>query len=103
MKVRDRSSYAFALVSAATVLVMEGTTIRESRVALGGVATRPWPATAAEAILKGGRAEDAVFQKAADAVMQSAVPQKLNAFKIDLAKRALRRAWQDASSGQRWG
>lgn len=103
VKVRDRSSYAFALVSAATVLVMDGTTIRESRVALGGVATRPWPATAAEAILKGGRAEDAVFQKAADAAMQGAVPQKMNAFKIDLAKRALRRALQEASSGQRWG
>lgn len=103
VKVRDRSSYAFALVSAAAVLVMEGTTIRESRLALGGVGTKPWPATAAEALLKGGRAEESVFQKAADAALKGAAPQKMNAFKIDLAKRAIRRALQEASSGQRWG
>ena len=88
-KVRDRASYAFALVSVAGALDLDGGTIREARLALGGVAHKPWRASAAEAVLKGAPATDETFRRAADAELQGAVGLAHNAFKIELAKRVM--------------
>ena len=91
-KVRDRASYAFALASAAVALDLDGNRIRNARVALGGVGTKPWRARFAEAALTGQPATPSTFRAAAEAEMKSAVPQRENAFKIELAKRTLVRA-----------
>jgi xanthine dehydrogenase YagS FAD-binding subunit len=88
-KARDRASYEFALASTAVVLDMDGGTIRDCRIALGGIATKPWRALAAERKLKGQKATDDLFKSAADAELQPAVPQKYNGFKIEMAKRLL--------------
>ena len=88
-KVRDRASYAFALVSVAAALEMDGGRIREVRLALGGVAHKPWRAHKAEAALRGGPATEAAFRAAADAELADAAPLPDNAFKIELAKRTL--------------
>ena len=88
-KVRDRASYAFALVSVAAVLELEGGTVRDVRLALGGVAHKPWRAAKAEAALRGGPATPAAFRDAADAELADAVPQRDNGFKIDLARRTM--------------
>ena len=74
LKVRERTSYAFALVSAAAGLVMVGGTIKEARLALGGVAAKPWRARSAEATLVGARAEPAAFHHAAEAALADAKP-----------------------------
>ena len=92
VKVRDRASYAFALASAAVALDVAGGTIRGARVALGGVATKPWRSHEAEAALIGHRPETGTYRSAADAALQGAVPRKHNAFKVELAKRTLVRA-----------
>jgi xanthine dehydrogenase YagS FAD-binding subunit len=92
LKVRDRASYAFALASAAVALDMQGGTIRDARVALGGVATKPWRAREAERALLGQRADPVSYRAAADAALSGAVPRTHNAFKIELAKRTLVRA-----------
>ena len=93
LKIRDRSSYAFALVSVATALdVDEGGTIRQARVALGGVAPRPWRVPAAERLLVGRRAEPASYRVAADTLLSGARPYRDNAFKIELARRSIVRA-----------
>ena len=92
LKVRDRASYAFALASAAVALDMTGGTIRDARIALGGVGTVPWRARAAEEVLRGRRLESQTLQRAADAALQGAIPRGHNAFKIDLARRTLMRA-----------
>ena len=92
LKVRDRASYAFALASAAVALDLSGNTIRDARIALGGVGTVPWRARAAEDVLRGRRLESKALQRAADAALDGAVPREHNAFKIDLAKRTLMRA-----------
>ena len=92
VKVRDRASYEFALVSAAAALVVAGGTIRDARVALGGVALIPWRAHAAEAALIGRAAGPDAYSAAADAELRAAVPQRLNRFKVALAKRAMIRA-----------
>jgi xanthine dehydrogenase YagS FAD-binding subunit len=92
VKLRDRASYEFALASAAAALQLEGTTIRSARVALGGVATKPWRALEAEQVLTGSPANTATFQTAADAALTSAVARRYNAYKIELAKRAIVRA-----------
>ncbi len=92
LKVRDRASYAFALASAAVAVDVQDGVIRQSRVALGGVATKPWRAHEAEAALAGQPAEPAVYRAAADAAMRGAVARRDNAFKIELAKRTLVRA-----------
>ncbi len=95
LKVRDRASYEFALASAAVALDLEGGRggrIRSARVALGGVATKPWRSREAEQALTGAKADEAVFRSAADAALQGARPQKHNGFKIELAKRTLVRA-----------
>jgi len=92
LKVRDRASYAFALASAAVALDVEAGTIRDARVALGGVATKPWRAREAERALLGQRPDAAVYRAAADAALSDAIPRAHNAFKIELAKRTLVRA-----------
>lgn len=88
-KVRDRSSYAFALVSVAAALELDGGSVRRVRLALGGVATKPWRATKAEAALTGGPASEAAFRAAAEAELADARPLAGNAFKIELACRAV--------------
>jgi xanthine dehydrogenase YagS FAD-binding subunit len=88
-KVRDRASYAFALVSLAAGLEIEGGMIRDVRIALGGVAHKPWRAERAEAALRGGPATEAAFRQAAEAELAAAQPLRDNAFKIELAKRVI--------------
>jgi xanthine dehydrogenase YagS FAD-binding subunit len=88
-KVRDRSSYAFALVSVAAGLDLDGGTIKDVRLALGGVAHKPWRAQAAEAALRGGPATQAAFRAAAEAELAPAHGLSHNAFKIELAKRLI--------------
>jgi xanthine dehydrogenase YagS FAD-binding subunit len=92
LKVRDRASYEFALASAAVALDLDHGTIRGARVALGGVATKPWRSHEAEKVLTGAKAEEATFRAAADAALKDARPQRNNGFKIELAKRTLTRA-----------
>jgi xanthine dehydrogenase YagS FAD-binding subunit len=96
VKLRDRASYEFALASAAAALHMEGTTVRSVRVALGGVATKPWRALEAEEVLTGSGANETTFRRAADAALTGAVPRRYNAYKIELVKRAIVRALTDA-------
>jgi xanthine dehydrogenase YagS FAD-binding subunit len=88
-KVRDRSSYAFALVSVAAALELDGDTIADVRLALGGVATKPWRARCAEEALRGRPAIESSFLAAADAELADARPLAGNAFKVDLARRTL--------------
>jgi len=88
-KVRDRASYAFALVSVAIALDIEGDIVRDIRIALGGVAHKPWRAWRAEAVLRGGPASEDAFAAAADAELAEAIPLSGNGFKIELAKRAM--------------
>jgi xanthine dehydrogenase YagS FAD-binding subunit len=92
LKVRDRASYAFALVSVAAALEMDGKKIKQARVALGGVAHKPWRAVAAEKYLAGKEATEANFNEAANAEMKNAKAFKHNEFKIELGKRAIVRA-----------
>jgi xanthine dehydrogenase YagS FAD-binding subunit len=88
-KVRDRASYAFALVSVAAALELEGDTVKDIRLALGGVAHKPWRAWKAEAALKGRRATPETFRAAAEAELAEAAPLRDNAFKVELAKRTI--------------
>ena len=97
LKVRDRASYEFALASAGVVLEMQNNTIFSVRIALGGVATIPWRARAAEKVLQGAAPTLENFQKAADAELAPAKSHAFNGFKIELAKRTLVRALQDLS------
>ena len=92
LKVRERASYAFALASAAVGLAMDGDTISDAAVALGGVGTKPWPSPEAEAALKGKPVTKETFQAAAEAAMAGAKPQTHNGFKVELAKRTIIRA-----------
>ena len=88
-KVRDRSSYAFALVSVAAVLKVDDGRVTEARIALGGVAPKPWRARRAEAALIGQQASTASFQAAAEAELEASEPLPGNAFKVELAKRTI--------------
>jgi xanthine dehydrogenase YagS FAD-binding subunit len=88
-KVRDRASYAFALISVAAILEVQGGIVKEVRIALGGVAHKPWRAKAAEAALKGAPATGAAFRAAAQAELASARGLRDNAFKIELAQRVI--------------
>jgi xanthine dehydrogenase YagS FAD-binding subunit len=97
VKVRDRASFAFALVSVAAALELEGDTIVEARLALGGVAHKPWRDRRAEALLRGKKSTTATFAEAAGAVLKDAVAFDHNHFKIELAKRAIVRALVDAA------
>lgn len=92
LKIRDRQSYAFALASAAIALDMDGTTVRDVRIALGGVATVPWRARAAEAALRGKSLDEASATEAAEAAFAGAQPREHNAFKVPLGKATLVRA-----------
>jgi xanthine dehydrogenase YagS FAD-binding subunit len=92
IKIRDRASYAFALVSVAAGLVLDGETIRSAAVALGGVAHKPWRDRQAEQLLIGKPANEASFSAFADALLQPAQPLAHNAFKIGLARRTIVRA-----------
>ncbi len=100
LKLRDRESYAFALVSVAVGLEMEGGRITEARLALGGVAHKPWRDPAAEALLRGQPATRETFQKAADAVVREARGFGFNTFKIELARRAIVRALEEAAGSE---
>lgn len=99
LKLRDRASYAFALVSVAAALEMDGTGIRAARIALGGVAHKPWRNSEAEALLVGGAADEVAFTAAADALLEGARGFEHNAFKIELGRRAIVRALTDAAKG----
>ena len=94
LKVRDRASYEFALASAAVVLDLQGSTIREARVGLGGIATKPWRAHEAERALNGKPANDQTFAAAAEAALHGAKTYHYNAFKPELARRTLVRTLQ---------
>jgi xanthine dehydrogenase YagS FAD-binding subunit len=95
-KVRDRASYAFALVSVAAALDIAGDgTVRDVRVALGGVAHKPWRAWKAEAALRGASATEATFRRAAEAELADAQPLPGNAFKVPLARNTLVRTLLD--------
>ncbi len=98
LKIRDRASYAFALVSVAAALEMDGARIKEARLALGGVAHKPWRDVKAEAALNGKEATRENFQKAAEAIVRDAKGYGHNDFKIELAKRAVVRALRQASA-----
>ena len=98
LKVRDRASYEFALASAAVVLDLEGDLIRAARLGLGGIATRPWRASAAEQFLTGRKASDDTFRDAAEIALSGAVAREHNHFKIELAKRTIVRAFATVSS-----
>jgi len=99
LKVRDRASYAFALVSVAAGLELDGKTIKKARLALGGVAHKPWRAAQAEEYLVGKQATDEVFGLAAEAALSSARPLEHNEFKVNLGTRAIVRSLQKARSG----
>lgn len=100
LKLRDRQSYAFALVSVAVALELaENGTVRTARMALGGVAHKPWRKPEAEAELEGRQPGEAVFNKVADSLLQGAVGQGENDFKIELARRAILRALAQAVAG----
>jgi len=100
LKLRDRASYAFALVSVAVGLELDGDTIREARIALGGVAHKPWRKPEAEALLQGQPATKENFRQVAEVLIQGAKGYSSNTFKIELAKRAVVRALQMAVDKQ---
>jgi xanthine dehydrogenase YagS FAD-binding subunit len=97
LKVRDRASYAFALVSVAAALDMEGDRIRQARLCLGSVAHMPWRARDAEALLQGAQPGRQAFRQAADAALAGAAGFEHNRFKIEMARRAMVRALETAS------
>ncbi len=92
LKVRDRTSFEFALVSAAVALDLDGRTIRGIRVAAGGVGTKPWRLPEVEAALTGRTAEPALLTEAAQQAGAGAKPASMNAFKLVLLRRAVLRA-----------
>ncbi|WP_375778684.1 FAD binding domain-containing protein [Bradyrhizobium sp. ma5] len=98
LKVRDRQSYEFALSSVAIALDLQDGTVRDARVALGGVATIPWRAREAEALLKGQKLDDAVASEVAEAAFEGAIGRKHNEFKIALGKRVVSRALHQAAA-----
>jgi xanthine dehydrogenase YagS FAD-binding subunit len=96
LKVRDRASYEFALVSVAAALELDGGTIRTARIALGGIAHKPWRAESAEQLLIGQKAAPQLFEAAGREAVRDAKPYRENAFKVELAKRAVARALANA-------
>lgn len=99
LKIRDRASYAFALVSVAAALRMEGGKIAEARIALGGVAHKPWRVPDAEAALRGAEPSKVDFSRAAEITLGGARGFEHNAFKIELARRTIVRALSEAAGG----
>lgn len=98
LKVRDRASYAFALVSVAAAVSMDGPVVRDVRLALGGVAHKPWPVPAARTILIGNRLDPRTLDALSVAALVGARPYRDNAFKVELAKRAIGRALEAAAA-----
>jgi xanthine dehydrogenase YagS FAD-binding subunit len=98
LKVRDRASYAFALVSVAAALDIRDGSVRDAALALGGVAPRPWRVAAAEQALVGRALDDASIAAATDRLLAGARPLKENAFKVELARRAIARALKTAGA-----
>ena len=99
LKLRDRASYSFALVSVATALEIVGEEIKTARIALGGVAHKPWRAMEAEQFLMGKIANQSDFEQAAAIALKNAQPLAHNRFKIELSKRAIRRALAVSAKG----
>jgi xanthine dehydrogenase YagS FAD-binding subunit len=99
LKVRDRASYAFALVSVAAALETKGNQIRQARIVLGSVAHKPWRSFEAEKALTGKPANEETFRQAAEIAMSGAKPLKHNVYKIELGKRAIVLALQRAMNG----
>jgi xanthine dehydrogenase YagS FAD-binding subunit len=99
IKIRDRLSYAFALVSIAAAMEIDGGTIAQARIALGGVAHKPWRDEAAEAELIGQAPGEEAFRRAANALLRDARGFQHNVFKIDLARRGIARALTQAAAG----
>jgi xanthine dehydrogenase YagS FAD-binding subunit len=99
LKVRDRASYAFALVSAAIALEISGDTILQARIALGGVAHKPWRATKAEQFLIGKSATATTIEQAANLALEGAKALSGNQFKVELAQRIIRRALAVSAKG----
>lgn len=99
LKVRERTSFAFAVVSTAAALRMEAGVIGEARIAIGGVAAKPWRCRAAEQTLAGARPDAAAFRRAAEEALADAKPSGDNAFKIELARRTIARALALAAAG----
>jgi xanthine dehydrogenase YagS FAD-binding subunit len=99
LKIRDRLSYAFALVSIAAALELDGDTISEARLALGGVAHKPWRDHDAEAALRGQPTNEATFVRAADTLLRDAKGFGHNTFKIELARRGIVRTLTQAANG----
>ncbi|WP_121810270.1 FAD binding domain-containing protein [Mucilaginibacter kameinonensis] len=97
LKIRDRTSYAFALVSAAVALHLEGETIKEARLAMGGVAHKPWRLSAAEEFLKGKMVSEGNFRQAAQIAMKGAKAYQYNQFKLKLAPNTLIQSLRIAS------
>jgi xanthine dehydrogenase YagS FAD-binding subunit len=97
-KVRDRASYEFALVAVAALLTIEDGRIATARIALGGVATKPWRSREAETVLTGSPPDQPTFEAAASAAMEDARPRTHNAYKIDLARRTIALALKEAAT-----
>jgi xanthine dehydrogenase YagS FAD-binding subunit len=98
LKVRDRASFEWAVVSAAVALDIDGGTIRGARIAAGGVGTKPWRLPEVEAALIGKPADAATLKAAAEQAGEGAKPAKMNAFKVLLLKRTVRRALQTVAA-----
>lgn len=98
LKVRDRASYAFALASAAVAVDLRNGVIHDSRIALGGIATKPWRSLEAESALAGKPANATSYRAAAEIALRGAVPRSENAYKIELAKRTLVRALTEVTA-----
>src|SRR5207245_682394 len=98
LKVRDRASFEFALVSAAVALDIDTAVIRQARVAVGGVGTKPWRLPAVEHALVGHRVDDELFHAAAARAADGAEPRRHNAFKVELLKRTVERALRTVGS-----
>jgi xanthine dehydrogenase YagS FAD-binding subunit len=98
LKVRDRESYEFALASAAVAVDLNGDTVKQVRIALGGVATVPWRAHEAEASLINQQLDETALRRAADLAFADARPREHNAFKVELGKRTLMRALRQAGA-----
>lgn len=99
LKLRDRLSFAFALVSIAAALKFDGSRIGQARLALGGVAHKPWRRLEAEAVLAGNEPSPELFRRAAEVLLDGARGQGGNDFKIELARRGIVRALQQAAAG----
>lgn len=100
VKVRDRRSFEFAVVSVAVLLRLQGRDVQDVRIALGGVAPKPWRSHAAENVLRGSRLDDASIRRAGEAAVTGAVPRTDNAFKVELVRRTLAKALRSAEGAR---